>query len=175
MQAYSGDCFPIVVSSILGFLPGSAPQPVVFGSPSCGAPLPSPSGCLHPPNPSHLPRTELWSLSLSDQPPPERLGLCHLGHWCRWSVWLSLCFALLSPVALLFSETLKFLGSADLPVNKVASQGVGSFFLLQLPLRSAIPVLIPSVSLSLLLLFSTQLCGGFLALFGGLSFSASIQ
>ena len=50
---------------------------------------------------------------------------------------------------------------------------MGSFSLSQLPLRNASPILIPF--LSLFFFCSTQLCQEFLALFGGLSSSASIQ
>ena len=87
----------------------SAPQPVAHHSLACGAPLPSPSGCLHTASPSPLPRTDLRSLRLSAQHPPKHLRLCQLGLWCRWSVWLFLCLALLSPAAVLFSVTLRSL------------------------------------------------------------------
>ena len=50
---------------------------------------------------------------------------------------------------------------------------MGSFSPSQLPLRNASPILIPF--LSLFFFCSTQLCQEFLALFGGLSSSASIQ
>ena len=41
----------------------------------------SPSGCLHTANPSPLPRTDLWSPSLSAQPLSEHLRL-----WCLGAV-----------------------------------------------------------------------------------------
>ena len=63
---------------------------------------------------------------------------------------------------------------ADLSVSYVTSQNVGSFSPSQLPLRNASPILIPFLSLSFLFC-STQSCQEFLALFGGLSSSASIQ
>ena len=54
---------------------------------------------------------------------------------------------------------------ADLPISQVASQGVGSFPLSQLPLRGFSPVLIPfSLSLSLFFICSPQLDGVFLPL-----------
>ena len=42
-------------------------------------PLPSPSGCHHTANPSPLPGTDLWSLSLRTQSPPKYLWLWYLG------------------------------------------------------------------------------------------------
>ena len=53
---------------------------------TCGTPLPSPSGCLHTANVSPLPLTDLWSLSLSAQPPPECLML-----WCLGAVVWMVC------------------------------------------------------------------------------------
>ena len=107
-----------------------------------GSMLPSPSGCLHRAKPSPLTRTNFWSLSLSAQPPSECLRLWCPWRWYQWSVLLSLCFALLSPAALLFSEAL---GSLILgqPPHKDAYHGVASFPLSQLPLRSASPILMP--------------------------------
>ena len=76
--------------------------------------------------------------------------------------WLSLCFALLSPAAVLFSVALR---SLRLGLSVSRFPGVGSFSPSQFPLRSASPVLIPFTrSFSFC---STQLCVGFLALFGG--------
>ena len=66
---------------------------------------------------------------------------------------LSLGFALLSPAAVVFLVALRSLPSADLPADYFVSQGVGSFSLSQLPIRSASPVLIPFLSLSLFFLF----------------------
>ena len=58
----------------------------------------------------------------------------------------------------------------------MASQYVGSFSLSQLPLRNACHVLILFLFFFFLFSFcSTQLCQGFLALFGGLSSFASIH
>ena len=52
--------------------------------------------------------------------------------------------ALLSPAAVLLYEALSSPSfPADLPVNQLASQGMHSFPLSQLPLRSAGPILIP--------------------------------
>ena len=85
----------------------SAPQPMVFGFPAHGTPLPSPLDCFYIANPSPLPGTDLWSLSLSIQCLPEHPRLWCLGRWYRWSVELSLCFVLLSPAAALFSATLR--------------------------------------------------------------------
>ena len=66
---------------------------------------------------------------------------------------------------------------ADLSDSYVASEGVGSSPLSQLPLRSAGPILTPfSFSLSHVSPFcSTHLCGGVLALLGGGRTSASVQ
>ena len=74
-----------------------------------GAPLLSPSGCLHTAIPSPVPGTDLQGLSLSNQPPPKRLNLWCLGQWFRWSVQLLVCFSLLSPAAELFLVTLRSL------------------------------------------------------------------
>ena len=83
------------------------PSAVALCSPAHGAPLPGPSGCPHAVGPSPLPGTDLWSLSLRAQPPPEHLRLWCPAQWCRWSGQLLLCFALLSPAAALFSATLR--------------------------------------------------------------------
>ena len=58
--------------------------------------------------PSSLPWTDLQSLSFGVQPPPECLRLWCPGRWFRWSVWLSLFFAVLSPAA-------EFLGDFEVP------------------------------------------------------------
>ena len=73
--------------------PPSVPG-LLLGSLSCGIPLPSPSGFLPTANPSLLPRTDLWILSLSAQPQSEHLRL-----WCLRAVVLVVresLFALLS-------------------------------------------------------------------------------
>ena len=85
------------------------PLDVVLCFPTHDEPIPSPSGCLHTVKSSPLPRTDLWSLSLSTQPLPEHLRL-----WCFGIIVLmicaaSLCSALLSPAAVLFSEDLRSL------------------------------------------------------------------
>ena len=83
-----------------------APFAVVLYSPVCGTLLPSFSGFLHTPNPIPFPGSDLHSLSLSTQPPPEHLRL-----WCPGAgvpiVYVALCFTLLSPAAVLFSKTLR--------------------------------------------------------------------
>ena len=78
---------------------------VVFPSLARGVLLRSPSCC-----PQSSPGTDLQSLSLSAQPPPEHLRLWCLGQWFRWSVWLSLCFAVLGPAAAFFLENLRSCG-----------------------------------------------------------------
>ena len=65
----------------------------------------SPLGCLHTANPSPLLGTDLWSLSHSTQPLSKHLRLWCLDQCFRWSVRFSLCFVILSPVAVLFSVT----------------------------------------------------------------------
>ena len=82
------------------------PLAVVHYSPTIGTLLPSPSGCLHTANPSPLPGTDLWSLSLSAQPLTKHLRLWYLGQWHPWSFWLSL-LSLLSTAAVLFSVALR--------------------------------------------------------------------
>ena len=74
----------------------------------------------------------------------------------------------------LSSEALKPILLADLLISYVASQGVSPFPLSQLHLRSAGPILIPFLSSLFFPFCSIQLCGGFLAFFGGLKYSASI-
>ena len=85
----------------------SPPQPVAYHFPTGGTLLLSSSGCPHRASPSPLLGTDLQSLSLSTQAPPERLRLWCPGQWFRWSVWLSLCSAVLSMAAVLFSVTLR--------------------------------------------------------------------
>ena len=84
----------------------SSPPP---HSPAHGKLLLSPSGWLYKANPSPHPRTDLWSLSLSAQAPPKHLRLWCPRWWCTWSAWLLLCFALLSPAAVIFMMTLRSL------------------------------------------------------------------
>ena len=64
--------------------------------------IPHPLGCLHSANPSLLPGTDLWSLSLSAKPPPSILvcGVCASGsdglctsHSASWISDLLLCFS----------------------------------------------------------------------------------
>ena len=111
------------------------PSAMAFHSPRHGTLLSSPSSCFHRANSSPLARTDLWSLSLSLQPPPMHLRLWSPVRWYRWFVWLSLCFALLSPAAVLFSRTLRslhlswspyrfggFLGCGFLPSLTASSQ-----------------------------------------------------
>ena len=59
----------------------STPQPVAYRFPTHGSLLLSPLGGLYTTNPSPFPGTDLWSLSLSAQPPPKHLRLWCL---CRW-------------------------------------------------------------------------------------------
>ena len=65
-----------------------------------------------------------------------------------FSAALSLCFALLSLAAALFSEALRSLHLGCSPCQ-LASQGVGSFPLSQLSLRISGPILIPFLFSSL--------------------------
>ena len=91
-------------------LPWHSPtQPMAYQSPACGALLLSPSCCPHIAIPSPLPGTDLWSLSLSSQPPPEHLRLWCPGQCFRLCVQFLFCFAVLSPAAVLFLETLRSL------------------------------------------------------------------
>ena len=85
------------------------PLAVVLCSSAHGTPLPSPSGCLHTASPSLLLRTDLQSMSFSVQPPSKHLSLWCPGRGYKWSVQLLLYFALFSPAALLFSESLRSL------------------------------------------------------------------
>ena len=73
--------------------------PVAYCSPAPAALLLGPSGRPHPASPSPLPRTDLWSLSLSARPPRQGLRLWCPGGWFASSVRLSL--------ALLFSVQLQ--------------------------------------------------------------------
>ena len=86
----------------------STPQPVAHCSPAQGTALLSPLGSPHTANPSPLPRPDLQSLSFSAKTHLSISGCGVQGQWFRY-VWLSLCFALLSPAAALFSVTLRSL------------------------------------------------------------------
>ena len=134
-------------------------------------------------NPRPFPRTDLQFLSLSAQPPPECLRLWCLLRWYWWSLWPSLCFALLSPASVLFSEALIFsLHPGWSPCRLGGLLGCRFLSSFSAPSQERCSVLILFFfffSLFLLSLFfsfcSTWLCGGFLALFGGLRSSARIQ
>ena len=121
------------------------PQPMAYPTPVYGALLLSPSGCPHTSS-SHLARTDLQSLSLSAQPPSKSLKLWCPGWWFRWSVWLSLGFAVLSPADVFSQRLWGPSDSADLSISYVATQDVGSSSPSQLPLGNASPVLILFVS-----------------------------
>ena len=109
----------------------------------------------------------LWSLSLSTLPLSESQRLWCPGRWCHWSLRLSRCFALRIPAA-------ELLWGFEVPTSLLISSvrwlpRVWVPFLFHTSLSG---VLVPSWFLSSLSLFffpfcSTQLCGGFLALFGG--------
>ena len=114
---------------------------VVLYFPAHGTLLPSPSGCLHTYSPSTLPGTDFWSLRLCPAPTwAFQAVVSEVGgtdDLCN-----SLCDLLSSVQLLCFS--LRLWGSsisADILINLVDFQGVGSFPLSQLPLRSAGPVL----------------------------------
>ena len=166
--------------------PPPSPSPSMVLCPSCrsrpspGFPLPwcsppqSVEHCSLAPYaiPSSLPGTDFWSLSLRAQPLPECLRLWCPGGWFRWSVRLSLCFAVFSPAAVLFLATLRSLRLSRSFISYESSQGVGSFSSSWFHLGNASP---HPDSFSLFFFCSTQSCQEFLALFGGLSSSASIQ
>lgn len=67
--------------------------------------LSNPLASLHASHTSMLPGTDLWSLGLGAQPPPEHLYLWCLCVWFRWSVQLSLCFPGLRHAAVFFLES----------------------------------------------------------------------
>ena len=102
------------------------PSAVALHSPAHGILLPSPSGCFHIANHSPLPGTDLQSLSLSVQPPPECLRLWCLRMWYQWSLGLSLCFALFSPAAVLFYEDWRSLHLGWSPHQLGGFPGYGS-------------------------------------------------
>ena len=91
---------------------------VAFRSPAGGTPLPSPSGCLHTANPSPLLGTDLWSLSLSAQVPPERLRLGYPGRWCGC---ICAALALLCPPQ---SSCCTFLGNSEVSASQLISPSV---------------------------------------------------
>ena len=105
---------------------------------------PVPSDYFHTGNPSLLPGTDLWILSLSTQPLPKCLSLWCLGLWYCWSAQLSLCFALLSPAVDLSSETLRLpLHFGWSPCQLCGLLRCWFFPLSKLPLRNAGLILIP--------------------------------
>ena len=132
-------------------------------------PLPSPSSCFHTANPSPLPETDLRSLSLSTQPLPERLRLWCPGRWYQWSPQRSCCFALLSPAAALFCQALRSLRLSRSHCWFSSFPGSGFLSSFTAPSPGVLVWSHPDSFFSLLSLFSfclTQLCGGFLALWG---------
>ena len=118
---------------------------MVFCSLAHGAMLPRPSGCLHTANPSPLLGIELRSVNLSAQPLPKHLSL-----WCLVAVvqivGVAHIYFVLGLVAVLFSATLRSLHPGKSPRQLGGFQGVDSFLLSQLPLRSASSILIPFLS-----------------------------
>ena len=70
-----------LLASPVAYTFSHTPSAVVLCSSACDELLPSSSGYLHIANLSPLPGTDLWSLSLSAQPPSECLRLWCLGHW----------------------------------------------------------------------------------------------
>ena len=150
------------------------------GSLGCGAHLPSlwhsPSVFLHTANTSPLPRTDLQSLHLSTQPPPQHLRLCCPGWWCRLSMWLSLCFALLSPAAALFSVTLRSLHLDSSPCQLGGFPGCRFLSSLIAPSQKCLSLPVSfSFPLSLFFPFVIPVMWRVSCPFGGLMSSASIQ
>ena len=139
----------------------STPQPVAHSS------LTPQAVSTHP--------TLVHSLSLSTQPPPSLSGCGVWECWYKWSVWLSSCLALLSPVPALCPETLRSLCSRG---SLYWLHGFKKVFFL---FHSSLSVVLVQSCFFLsfffffLLLCSTQVWGGFLALFGGLRSSDSNQ
>ena len=145
------------------------PLAVVFHSPAHSTLLPCSSGCLHTASPSSLPGTDFQSLSLSTQPTPEHLRLCALG------VIQMTCLALtlLCPHQ---SSFCTFLGNFAVPLSCLWVRWLPGSWTPFLFRSSFSGVLVPSWFIFYFFFFcSIQLCGGLLALFGGLSSSASIQ
>ena len=99
-------------------------------------------------------------------------GCCFWGQWCIWSVRLSLCFALLSPAAALFSTTLMSLYLSWSPHQLGDFPGCG--FISSLTDLSQQGWSYPDSFFSLFSFYSTHLGGEFLALLGDLR-SASFQ
>ena len=91
------------------------PSAVLLSSPAHGTPVPSPSGCLHKVNPSFLPETDPWSLSLSSQPPPKR---CRL--WCPGAV-VQMVYVALSLLCPLPSSCCAFLCDFEVPPSQLNS------------------------------------------------------
>ena len=133
------------------------PSAVALSSPALCAALPS-SLRLSPHCQTYpLPRTGLWSLSVSTQPLPEQLRL-----WCLEAVVL-MVFAAFTLFCFPHSSCCAFLCDFEVPPSQ---------------LISLLVKWLPSVWVRFLSFFSfcsSQSCGGFLALFGGLGSSASIQ
>ena len=139
------------------------PLTVVLCSLSCGALPTSPSGCLHKPNPSPLPRIDPQTLHLSAQPLSQCLRLASGVMVCAALSLLCLpqfsCWRF-SPR--LWGPSI----SADL-IRWLPGCGFLSFF--TAPSQECWFLFFPLFSFSLFSPFcSTQLYGGFLALFGGL-------
>ena len=108
-ERYSYGCLPfLLLPSTTMALCFPVGTDLILGSPALGALILSSSGCVHTANHCPLPGTDLWSLSLSAQPPSECHRLLYLGRWYQWSVLLYLCFVLLSLAAVLSSEALRF-------------------------------------------------------------------
>ena len=94
------------------------PLSVALYAPVNGALLHSPSGCLQTANPSPLPGTNFWSLSLNVQPLTEHLRL-----WCLGMVVQMVCVAL----TLLFPSQpsgYAFLGDFEVPLSQLISPSV---------------------------------------------------
>ena len=126
---------------------------------------------------SPLPRPDLHSPSLSIQHLPKCLRLWHMGWRYQLSVQLSVCFALRLANEL-FSKTLRF--SLYLGCSPHQLCGFPGFrFLSSFPAPSqecqSHPFFLFFLSSLSFSLCSTQLCGGFLALFGNMGSSTSVQ
>ena len=148
------------------------PLALVLHSPAMAYSSPPPSVCHHPANPSPLPKTDLQSLSLRAQPPPKVSGCGVLDSGIN-----GLLFPFLSPAPTLFSEALMFplhpSWSPHLLGGLPGYKFLSSFTASSQECWSCPESLFPS-SLFFSPFSFPQLCGGFLALFGGVR-SASIQ
>ena len=124
----------------------------------CGAPYPSPSGCLQATNPSPYPVSDLQSLSLSTSScPPQpgsvsgwgvsqageclRLGSVRWQHGQTNSAGLSSLCPLQTGCCTLLRSSPSVL--VDLPASEGTSQHVESFPLSQFPHRGTAPIPIP--------------------------------